>query len=170
MAITSAEFAQLSIISLGSNKGFRLKNLIWAKQRLSRLSIGALYTSAIYETAPIDCLTGAWFLNAAVAFKTNLSGKQLLRFCLDLEAKKSRRRPYPNAPRPLDADIIFHKNEVFSDDFLTLPHPRYHLRRFVLQPLCDFAADQRPPDGKLELQQLLTQVKDEGVIKTIACW
>ena len=102
--------------------------------------------SPIYQTAAVDCPDPRPFLNAVVAFDTRLDAEQLLDCLQALEHTHGRTRPYPNAPRYLDLDLLLYGDEVRQSRRLTLPHPRMGERLFVLTPLAQ-VWDETPLPG-----------------------
>ncbi|HRD99101.1 MAG TPA: 2-amino-4-hydroxy-6-hydroxymethyldihydropteridine diphosphokinase, partial [Rubrivivax sp.] len=93
-----------------------------------------------YRTAPL-LASGPDFLNAVVELATDLEPAALLAALHGIEAAHGRRRPYPNAPRTLDLDLLLYGQRVMDTQALRLPHPRLHERAFVLAPLLDLAPD-----------------------------
>lgn len=89
-----------------------------------------------YRTAPVDA-TGPDFINAVVLIETRLTALTLLRMLQALEIKAGRERPYVNAPRTLDLDVIFYGDCQMNTPELILPHPRWQERAFVLVPLAE---------------------------------
>lgn len=145
-------------IALGSNLGDRDAHLDVAVARLSR-TIGALRASSRYQTEPVDVVGDQpMFLNMAVVGTTTLEPHELLRRLQAIEAEQGRQRPYPNAPRTLDVDLILLGDLVVADAELTLPHPRFRGRRFVLQPLAEIAPDLRDPVTGLGVRELLARL------------
>ena len=102
--------------------------------------IKAVTASPFYRSAPVEA-TGPDFVNAVAALDTDLPPLALLDTLLALENLHGRQRPYRNAPRTLDLDLLMHGDAVLNHDRLTLPHPRMHQRAFVLLPLRDLAPD-----------------------------
>lgn len=100
--------------------------------------------SSLYRTAPVDA-TGPDFFNAVAALVTTLSPEALLTALQGIEQAFGRQRPYHHAPRTLDLDLLLHGEVVCATPRLTLPHPRLHLRAFVLQPLLEIAPDLAVP-------------------------
>lgn len=125
-------------IGIGTNIGDRLNNLTNAVKSLELLP-ETLVTkvSSVYETEPWGYTDQDDFLNACVEVQTNLSPKTLLGACLGIEAAFGRERPFKNAPRTLDMDLLLYEDVVMNEKELTLPHPRIGERAFVLVPLKD---------------------------------
>jgi 2-amino-4-hydroxy-6-hydroxymethyldihydropteridine diphosphokinase len=122
-------------IALGSNLGDRARNLRAAIHELGR-AVRLVRISRVRETDPVDAPSGSpRFLNMAVAGTTLLSPEALLEALLAIEVRLGRRRGVRNAPRTIDLDLIFHSANVRCTQRLTLPHPRYRTREFVLEPL-----------------------------------
>lgn len=94
--------------------------------------------SSLYRSAPVDA-GGPDYVNAVAAIDTSLTPHDLLHVLQAIELRFGRERPYPNAPRTLDLDLLLHGDTRLADPELTLPHPRLHLRAFVLQPLAELA-------------------------------
>jgi 2-amino-4-hydroxy-6-hydroxymethyldihydropteridine diphosphokinase len=122
-------------IALGSNLGDRARNLRAAIDAL-RDVVRVVRISRVRETEPVDAPPGSpRFLNMAIAGYTSLSPEALLDALLEIETRLGRRRGIFNAPRTIDLDLIFHSATVRRTRKLTLPHPRYRERAFVLEPL-----------------------------------
>jgi 2-amino-4-hydroxy-6-hydroxymethyldihydropteridine diphosphokinase len=124
------------IIALGSNLGDRAYTLRRAIHEL-RGVVDVVRVSSFIETEPVDAPAGSpRFLNAVVAGVTHLPPQPLLDALLAIEARLGRRRPAPrNAPRVIDLDLILHSAHRLRTRTLTLPHPRYQEREFVMIPL-----------------------------------
>ncbi|MDP3777209.1 2-amino-4-hydroxy-6-hydroxymethyldihydropteridine diphosphokinase [Methylotenera sp.] len=98
--------------------------------------------SSLYQTAPVDCVvTAPDFINAVAEIETSLAPEALLDAILDIENQAGRERPYVNAPRVLDCDLLLYEDVTQETTKLTLPHPRMHTRGFVLLPLFEIAPD-----------------------------
>ena len=130
-----------AILALGSNLGDREGFLSFAVSSLSTLpGTQVLRVSKQRETAPVDvpeAFLELAFLNMAVLVETTLSADELLTAALAMEAEAGRVRTVRNGPRPLDVDVILYEGVTRATERLTLPHPRAHLRDFVLDPLKD---------------------------------
>lgn len=96
--------------------------------------------SALYRTAPIGA-DGPDYINAVAGVLTDLPPRELLETLFAIESRFGRTRSYRNAPRTLDLDLLLHGSTVLHTPELTLPHPRLHLRAFVLVPLAEIAPD-----------------------------
>jgi 2-amino-4-hydroxy-6-hydroxymethyldihydropteridine diphosphokinase len=146
-------------IALGSNLGDRHAHLDYAVSRLARLLSG-LRQSSRYDTAPVDVIgEQPTFLNAAVVGTTELGPHELLDELQAIEAERGRDRPFRNAPRTLDLDLLLFGDLVVSDPELEVPHPRFRERRFVLEPLAEIAPDLVDPVSGLTVKELLRNVR-----------
>lgn len=134
-------------IALGANLGDALAALRWATGALDGLTLSrVLRVSRVYQTAPLDTDSGTAlaapgmdYLNAVVALQTGLSAPALLDELQRLERQAGRQRPYRNAPRTLDLDLLLYGSAQIESQRLTVPHPRMMQRAFVLVPLADIA-------------------------------
>ena len=95
--------------------------------------------SSWYESEPVPPSDQRWFVNGVAIVTSALGPTELLRRLLGLEDEFGRIRDIPNAARPLDLDLLDYDGQVCDTPQLILPHPRMHLRRFVLEPLCEIA-------------------------------
>jgi 2-amino-4-hydroxy-6-hydroxymethyldihydropteridine diphosphokinase len=141
-------------IALGSNLGDRRAHLDWAIGQLAS-HLSELRASSFHETAPVD-VEGPQplYLNAAVVGDTALAPRALLDLLLDLERARGRTRPARRAPRTLDLDLIFYGDRVIDEPGLIVPHPEFHRRAFVLDPLAEIAPDWRDPRTGKTVAQL----------------
>jgi 2-amino-4-hydroxy-6-hydroxymethyldihydropteridine diphosphokinase len=144
-------------IALGSNLGDRDELLDDAEDRLAALLSGAV-ASARYETDAVGGLPDApAFLNEVVVGTTQLGPRSLLDALLAIEAAAGRERPFANAPRTLDLDLILYGDFVIDEPGLQVPHPRFRDRLFVLTPLAEVAGDWVDPVSGLTVEQLRDQ-------------
>ena len=104
------------------------------------------------------------FINAVAEVETALEPRQLLEELLALESTQGRDRPFPNAPRVLDLDLLLYNDSIMQTPELTLPHPRMHTRAFVLLPLAEIAPELLIP-GHGTVQGLAAQCEGQGVEK-----
>jgi len=151
--------APLAIIALGSNLGDPRRNVLRAMERLQELSERPLLRSSLWQTAPLDCPPGSPVFANAVVGLTPRAGETPESLLTKLQAleKEFGRRPKEvlNEARPLDLDLIAFAGEVRHGDFLVLPHPRAHERRFVLQPLTEIWPDLTLPGQRKTAAELL---------------
>jgi 2-amino-4-hydroxy-6-hydroxymethyldihydropteridine diphosphokinase len=161
----------IAYISLGSNLGDSRQVLLEAIAQLQRLSDDPLVLSSLWQTSPVDCPPGSPpFVNAVVGLRTRAgeSPETLLQKLRDLEVEFGRRpKQVLNEPRILDLDLISFGEEIRVGPHLTLPHPRAHVRRFVLQPLCDFAPGLILPGQTQNVRQLLAALPAAEIISKI---
>lgn len=126
-------------VGLGSNVGDVSGNIRRAVLRLGRLpQTQTMRLSSLYLTAPIESIGGD-YVNAVVELETFLTAKTLLKALQEIEIEFGRTRPFPNAPRKLDLDILLYGNEIITSEDLTVPHPNLHERAFALVPLIEIA-------------------------------
>ena len=137
-----------AFIGLGANLGDARATLTRALGELAAMpGVDALQASPLYRTKPVDA-QGPDFVNAVARLRTTLSPLALLAGLQAIEAAHGRERPYRNAPRTLDLDLLLYGDEVIASPTLTVPHPRMHERAFVLLPLAEIAPQ------RVTLQQL----------------
>ena len=157
-------------IALGSNLGDSRKIILDAMARLQSLSHEPILKSSLWQTSPVNCPPGsAKFVNAVVGLipQKGETPESLLKKLRDLEKEFGRvPKKVPNEPRPLDLDLIAFGNEVRNAPDLILPHPRAHLRKFVLQPFCEIAPDfVLAGQGKSVSELLAALSSDETLVK-----
>ena len=132
-------------VGIGANLGDARATVAAAIAALGRLpGCGLRQLSSLYRTAPVDA-TGPDFFNAVAALATHQSPEALLAALQAIEQAFGRQRPFHHAPRTLDLDLLLHGDARRATPQLTLPHPRLHLRAFVLQPLLEVAPDLAVP-------------------------
>jgi 2-amino-4-hydroxy-6-hydroxymethyldihydropteridine diphosphokinase len=155
-------------LALGSNLGDRLGYLRASLSGLEAHRISVLRSASVYSTQPKEILSQPWFLNTAVEAETELEPEDLLRVCLGIENSSQRLRALPNRPRTLDIDILLFDDRVVEKPGLTIPHPRYAERRFVLQPLAEIAFNQVDPVRNQTVGRLLEAVQDASTVALFA--
>ena len=147
-----------AFVALGSNLQdpvFQVEKALTALSSLPKTKL--LKKSSLYKTAPVDCPHDTEnkpvpdFINAVAEVQTALSPQDLLLALHAIENEAGRERPFINAPRVLDCDLLLYENMVIQSDTLVLPHPRMHSRGFVLLPLYEIAPQlSMPIYGKIE--------------------
>ncbi len=160
----------IAFIGLGSNIGDRAHHLATAGNGIAEVAT-ILKMSSQYETEPVGFKDQPWFLNQVLMIGCDLSPFELLRVALAIEQQGNRSRDIPQGPRTIDVDLLFFDaivmDAVQEPLRLIIPHPRLHLRKFVLVPLCEIAPLHRHPVLGLTVQQLLSQVEDGSQVKTV---
>lgn len=138
-------------IGLGANLGNAQASLRQAAAELAQApGIKQFTLSPLYRTAPVDS-SGPDYVNAVAVLETTLSPQELLRLLQSIEQQHGRLRPYRNAPRTLDLDLLLFGTQKIEEPDLIVPHPRMHERAFVLQPLADLAPDLVLAQGPLKV-------------------
>lgn len=162
------DFHLLAFIALGSNVGDSEKILRDVISKLEKLSRAPLVKSSFWQTTPVDCPPGSPpFVNAVVALTPQEweTPETLLPKLLALEKEFGRRpKQVMNEPRRLDLDLIAFGREMRSLPSLTLPHPRAHLRQFVLRPLSEIAPELVLPGQVSSVLQLLATTPTKEVL------
>ena len=154
-----------AFIALGSNLQQPQQQVQQAFNELASLPKTSLIKhSSLYRTAPVGYDNQPDFINAAAEIETGLAPLELLHALLALESTHGRERPFPNAPRVLDLDLLLYDDMVMNTAELTLPHPRMHERGFVLLPLAEIAPDLIIPKYG-NITQLAQTCIDQGVEK-----
>ena len=157
-----SEVGKLAVVALGSNLGDSRRNVLRAMEQLREFSEYPLLKSSLWQTAPVDCPAGSpAFVNAVVAFvpRRGATPESVLASLQEIEKMFGRKpKKVLNEPRPLDLDLIAFASETRAGKELTLPHPRAHERRFVLQPISEIAPDLILPGRKKTVSQLLEKL------------
>lgn len=150
-------------VGIGANLGDARANVLDAIERLQRLpGTRLLQASSLYRTAPIDS-SGDDYVNAVASLDTGLDAHALLHALFGIEQAHGRERPYRNAPRTLDLDLLLFGDQVIVDaPSLLVPHPRLHERAFVLAPLAELAPDLVVP-GRGSVASLLPGVAHQSI-------
>jgi 2-amino-4-hydroxy-6-hydroxymethyldihydropteridine diphosphokinase len=161
----------IAIIALGSNLGDSRKIILDALARLQNFSDAPILKSSLWQTTPVDCPPDSpKFVNAMVALVPQIDEKplSLLKKLRKLEKEFGRRpKKILNEPRPLDLDLIAFGNETRNSPELILPHPRAHLRRFVLQPLGEIAPKLILPGQVKTVAELLAELPADETVTRI---
>lgn len=150
-----------AFVALGANLGDARATVLQAFQDLGQLPHTQVRArSRLYRTAPHEA-TGPDFINAVACLDTCLSAPELLLALQSLENTAGRQRPYPNAPRTLDLDLLLYGEARIDSPSLTVPHPRMRQRAFVLHPLADLAPDRVSAAELAALQDQRLEVLNE---------
>ncbi|HSI45468.1 MAG TPA: 2-amino-4-hydroxy-6-hydroxymethyldihydropteridine diphosphokinase [Methylophilus sp.] len=139
----------LALIALGSNLQQPQVQVANAIQVLSQTpGLRLVDASSLYATAPVGYDNQPDFINAVIQLSTEIPAPELMQLLLDIEQTFGRERPFPNAPRILDLDLLDYDGLRMETAHLTLPHPRMHERGFVILPLAEIVPDFILPQGQ----------------------
>jgi 2-amino-4-hydroxy-6-hydroxymethyldihydropteridine diphosphokinase len=149
----------VAVVALGSNLGDRQAHLEFAFARLASI-LDKLRRSSVYETEPVDVPDEQPpFLNAAAVGETTVPPRELLDALLAIERERGRERPRPGAARTLDLDLILYGDRIIAGPAITVPHPRFRERRFVLEPIAEIAPETVDPETGQTMTQLLRRLE-----------
>lgn len=152
-------------VALGANLGDPAATVRAAFAALANLPDSRVSrSSSLYRTAPVGIASQPDFINAVAELETGLDPEALLAALLDIERRFGRLRGERNGPRTLDLDLLLYAGLEFDLPELTLPHPRMHLRAFVLQPLAEIAPGLEIP-GRGTLAAWLPAVANQGIVR-----
>ncbi|MGO4765958.1 2-amino-4-hydroxy-6-hydroxymethyldihydropteridine diphosphokinase [Cupriavidus sp. 2KB_3] len=158
----------LAFIGIGANLGDARQALKDAIVCLAQqVGITVLAKSSFYRTAPVDA-SGDDYFNAVVKVETSFTAPQLLRICHHIEDQFGRERPFHNAPRTLDLDLLLFGTDRIDSEALTVPHPRITERAFVLVPLVELDGEVAIP-GRGRAADFLPGVRDQRIEKFSSC-
>jgi 2-amino-4-hydroxy-6-hydroxymethyldihydropteridine diphosphokinase len=154
-------------IGLGSNLGDRAGNLLLAIRGMLEAGLAVSRLSQIYETEPVETFAQPAFLNmvAEVRSSTGSSSQEVMERLQGVEHDLGRTRSVPMGPRTIDLDLLLYQDEQRNTEFLTLPHPRLHRRRFVLVPLAELAPYLVHPGLHRTMAELLQSVPDDSAVR-----
>jgi len=139
----------IAYIALGSNLQHPAQQVKRAFEVIAKLpNTTLLKRSSLYKTAPVGYDNQPDFINAVAMVETGLTPEAMMQLLLSIEQQFGRERPFPNAPRILDLDLLLYDNITMQSDLLTLPHPRMQSRGFVILPLAEIAAGLILPSGE----------------------
>ena len=156
-----------SYIGFGANLGEPERTFADVLHLLEDAPVIVRRISNLYRTVPWGSAPGLDYLNAVIELDTELSAPKLFEVLQTIEKTCGRERPFPNAPRICDLDLLLHRSEIVSIEQLVVPHSRLHLRCFVLTPLCDLIAEEKHPGLHISFQELLATVQDGGDVRLI---
>jgi len=151
-------------LGLGGNIGDSRASVREAIRKLGELGI-VKAVSSLYETEPVGRSDQPWFLNCAVALDTALSPEELFEAVKNIEDDMGRKPAARNAPRRIDIDILLYDDLVLKTEALTIPHPRMHERRFVLEPLAAIAPGATHPALRKSVAGLLAELRDSHAVR-----
>ena len=155
-------------ISIGSNLGDRAGNLLLAVRGLMEASFTVTKLSGIYETEPVEIESDTNFLNMVAELRCeSITPSQMMARMLRIEYLLGRKDKSLKKPRTIDLDLLFYNDEQTESEFLTLPHPRLHLRNFVLVPMCEIAPTWVHPSFQKDIRTLLSE---SGDTSSVARW
>jgi len=152
-------------LSLGSNVGEREKNLHTAIAQLQVVGVNVTKVSSFYDTEPVDLLEQPWFLNCVVQGETAVPAVELLRRLRKIEQDMGSKKLVARGPRLIDLDILLYGQQIVDTAELQVPHPRMHLRRFVVEPLAEIAPDLKHLFWRGTAADLLRELADTSVVK-----
>jgi len=158
---------RLIFIGLGSNQGDREGSLFRAIEALTRSGVGPVLRSSVYRTDPLEVIDQEEFLNQVVGCLTALPPEEVLGICLAVERSMGRQRTRDKGPRGIDIDLLLCGDDVREDTTLRVPHPRMHLRRFVLVPLVEIAPEVRHPILMKTASELLRSCPDGSRVERL---
>lgn len=154
-------------VSLGSNLGDRAGNLLLGIRGMLDAGLEISRLSNVYETEPVQTFPQPAFLNMVAELSSNElpPPEQMMTRLLQVEFALGRTRKTAMAPRTIDLDLLLYRDETRNTESLTLPHPRFHLRRFVLTPLAELAPQLLHPTLNKTIRELLELVDDNSSVE-----
>lgn len=155
-------------IAAGSNKGDRTGSVIKTLKRLEK-HVFITKISTFIQTPPAEGAAGGFFINGVIEGMTGLAPVKLFEFLQDTEKDIGRKHPHKKGDeREIDLDIIFYGSRIVKTQKLTVPHPRYRKRSFVMKPLYDIAPDFVDPETERTVGSMYREfTKNEGCYKSI---
>jgi 2-amino-4-hydroxy-6-hydroxymethyldihydropteridine diphosphokinase len=153
-------------VSLGSNLGDRAGNLLLGIRGMLDSGLAVCRISHIFETEPVEHSDQPAFLNMVAELRGDKlpTPEQTMARLLRVEYSLGRTRVVPKGPRTIDLDLLFYGKEKRATEFLTLPHPRLHMRRFVLEPLAELCPKLMHPTLHKTISELLRETEDQSSV------
>lgn len=132
------------VLATGSNVGDRFQNLTICQKYIEE-EFELLFASKVYESEPVDYLEQDQFLNQCLLIKKNDEPEELFKKLQEIEKKMGRHKKIPKGPRNIDIDIIFYNNQAYQSETITIPHPSWQNRSFVILPLLEIPGFKSSP-------------------------
>lgn len=155
-------------LGLGANEGDPVRQIESALRELPERGAPVVRVSTFYRTEPVGGPPQNWYVNAVAEVEFGGEPLSLLRICRSIESLHGRERAERNAPRTLDLDILLFSDRVVDSPELTIPHPRFRERLFVLVPLVEIAPDLRDPVSGLTMRELLSRCPDRSAVLPVS--
>ena len=149
-------------LAIGSNLGNKKKNIERAKFELIQNNIKLFQISSYYESLSWPDSNKPKFLNIVLKVGSYLEPSKLLKKCKEIEKKLGRKKALKNSPPVCDIDILDYDNKIINNKII-LPHPRMHLRNFVLFPLFEINKDWKHPISKLHIKELILSLTNRDI-------
>lgn len=158
--------ADKAYVALGSNLGDRAGNLLLALRGMMEAAMCVCRVSSIYETEPISEVEQSPFLNMVAEVGNPLPApEQMMARLLRIEFLLGRKRDIKDGPRTIDLDLLLYGETQSDTEFLRLPHPRLHERRFVLEPLVEVSPHLVHPTMNCTAAELLEKLEDQSAVR-----
>ena len=156
-------------LGFGSNLGDKVNNCLGALKELSTSAQNYVRAvSSLYKTEPIGYVEQDWFINCVAELITPLSPRSLHQYLQGIEKRMGRKKTFQWGPRTIDLDILLYGTEVIEETDLTIPHPRFHERSFVLVPLAELTPNLLHPVLKKTIRELLEGIDVERGVELYA--
>ncbi len=155
-------------LGLGSNEGDPRGHIENAFKELSERGVRVVRASSLYRTEPVGGPPQDWYVNAVAEIGFQGEPLSLLRVSQSIELLHGRARAERNAPRTLDLDLLLLGSTVLDTPELTIPHPRFRERRFVLVPMVEIAPEVMDPVSGLSMRELLARCTDRSAVRLLS--